>query len=177
MKLDFSTFDKALASLNKGIQRSQAETNDEELRDAVHRLSSHHPELVSSGLGCGGDVVKRLAHDQVNFCAVHAPDIVLEILATPGSDRENRCASARGDERHTIMPGLEPAVRAAGPFRRHVQRRPHHRTRGGVALAAGDLDDLAFLFICDLNSGCPACRFHPPDECHAFNCSLSLNTG
>ena len=33
-----------------------------------------------------------------------------------------------------------------------------------------DLDDLAILFKCDLNRGCPACRFYPPDERYVINC-------
>jgi nucleotidyltransferase substrate binding protein (TIGR01987 family) len=45
MQLDFSSFKKALASLNRALQRSQTAPGDEELRDAVIQRFEYTYEL------------------------------------------------------------------------------------------------------------------------------------
>jgi nucleotidyltransferase substrate binding protein (TIGR01987 family) len=45
MRLDFTSLTKALASLNRAIQRSQAAVEDEELRDAVIQRFEYSYEL------------------------------------------------------------------------------------------------------------------------------------
>lgn len=46
MKLDFSSFKKAIGSLGKAIVRTQKEPNDEELRDAVIQRFEYTYELA-----------------------------------------------------------------------------------------------------------------------------------
>ena len=50
MRLDFSSFKKALASLNRALQRSQTAPGDEELRDAVIKRFEYTYELAWKSL-------------------------------------------------------------------------------------------------------------------------------